>query len=325
MTFTIPELIAMFFIYAFLGWCVEVAYAACRTGHFVNRGFLSGPICPIYGFGVVGVIVALSPLQDHLILLFLGSILVTSLLEFVTGWALEKIFHTRWWDYSNNHFNIKGYICLGFSIIWGLAATFVVRLIHPAILRAIRFLPFPLLLALEGIFTVLIIVDLVAVIAKARHFSDRVKLLCDMAEEIHTLSDKIGDSISGTVLAVKTKADSGREVYADYDTLCREHRKEEKALYDQHEAEEAALLEQIRQTSPHATGARVTEEGSQQLRSKTKEWQMRLRETRSSYKRFLAAFPTLHPKNDKNGELMEKIREKDLPSSESDDNKDAST
>ena len=83
---------------------------------------MNGPVCPVYGFGLVIIIMALTPLKDNLLLLFVGSVVITSSLEFVTGWALEKIFHTRWWDYTNNKFNLCGYICLGFSIIWGLAA-----------------------------------------------------------------------------------------------------------------------------------------------------------------------------------------------------------
>ena len=93
---TIYEIAWYFFIYAFLGWCTEVSFFAVKKGKFVNRGFLNGPVCPVYGFGLVAVIAALTPLKDNLLLLFLGSVLITSALEFLTGWALEKIFHTRW-------------------------------------------------------------------------------------------------------------------------------------------------------------------------------------------------------------------------------------
>lgn len=90
------RLALLFFIYAFLGWCTEVAFAACKEGRFVNRGFLNGPVCPIYGFGVVGVALALRPVMDSLPLLFLGSVVITSLIEFVTGFVLEKVFHAKW-------------------------------------------------------------------------------------------------------------------------------------------------------------------------------------------------------------------------------------
>ena len=107
---TIYNIMWYFFIYAFLGWCTEVSFFAVKTGKFVNRGFLNGPVCPVYGFGLVIIIMALTPLKDNLLLLFVGSVVITSSLEFLTGWALEKIFHTRWWDYTNNKFNLHGYI-----------------------------------------------------------------------------------------------------------------------------------------------------------------------------------------------------------------------
>lgn len=96
----------IFFVYAFLGWCTEVGYAALRTGRFVNRGFLNGPVCPIYGFGVIIVLWVLEPLAEHILLLFLGSVVLTSALEWVTGLVLEKLFHQRWWDYSDEPFNV---------------------------------------------------------------------------------------------------------------------------------------------------------------------------------------------------------------------------
>ena len=120
--FTLEETLWLFLIYAFLGWCTEVAFAAVTRGKFVNRGMANGPICPIYGFGVLAVLFCLQPFRGNFFLLFLGSVVVTSLLELVTGWALEKFFHDKWWDYSNEPFNIKGYICLRFSILWGWPA-----------------------------------------------------------------------------------------------------------------------------------------------------------------------------------------------------------
>ena len=142
------ELVWIFIIYAFLGWCTEVSYAALDRGIFVNRGFLNGPYCPIYGFGVVIVVTILTPLQDNLLLLFFGSFLLTSVLEYITGFLLEKVFHDRWWDYSNKPFNIHGYVCLKFSIYWGLACTFIMKVIHPIIYRGITWIPHTLGLSL---------------------------------------------------------------------------------------------------------------------------------------------------------------------------------
>ena len=114
-------LLFYFIIYAFLGWCTEVVYAALNTGKFVNRGFLNGPICPIYGFGIAAIVAFLAPVSNNPALLFAGSAIITSAIELITGWIMEKAFNTRWWDYSTMPFNIGGYICLKFSIAWGIA------------------------------------------------------------------------------------------------------------------------------------------------------------------------------------------------------------
>lgn len=106
------EIILYFFIYAFLGWVSECIY--CSIGHkkIINRGFLNGPVCPIYGFGALIVIFFLKRYENNVLELFLYGIIVTSILEYITGYLLEMIFNTTWWDYSRKKFNIKGRVCL---------------------------------------------------------------------------------------------------------------------------------------------------------------------------------------------------------------------
>ena len=135
-----------FFLYGFIGWGVEVVYAAVKTHKLVNRGFLCGPICPIYGFGMVGLIysVSLIPMPDSgsmsaVAIFFIGMILTTAI-ELVGGWALFKIYHIRWWDYSNMKFNLGGYICPQFSLIWAAASAGYYYLVHPHILDALKWL-----------------------------------------------------------------------------------------------------------------------------------------------------------------------------------------
>ena len=130
-----------FFIYAILGWCVEVIHAALKRGKFENRGFLNGCWCPIYGAGVVLVLLSLTPININVFVLFIASLILTSVLEFIVGFILEKLFKTKWWDYSKEHFNIKGYVCLKYSILWGLACVIVVDLIHPMIANLVRITP----------------------------------------------------------------------------------------------------------------------------------------------------------------------------------------
>lgn len=111
----------VFIACSFIGWCSEVLYVGIFSEHkFVNRGFLHGPICPIYGFGGIVVLFGLAPWKDTWIPLFFASMILTSTLEYTTSWLLETLFHTKWWDYSNRFCNINGRVCLLNSILFGI-------------------------------------------------------------------------------------------------------------------------------------------------------------------------------------------------------------
>lgn len=122
-----------FIIYAVLGWILETIYSLFERKKFVNRGFLYGPLCPIYGIGSSILIVVLKNI-NNIFILFIAAIILTSILEYATGFILEFIFDSSWWNYSENKYNIKGRICLRFSIIWGTLATFLIKIVHPYIL-----------------------------------------------------------------------------------------------------------------------------------------------------------------------------------------------
>ena len=187
------ELSWYFVIYAFLGWCLEVAFHAVQTGRFINRGFLNGPVCPVYGFGVVIVVLCLTPLSHNLFLLFAGSVVLTSLLEFLTGFILEKAFHTRWWDYSGQPFNVKGYI-------WGFACVFVLRLVHPMIRELIGWVPHLASVILVCVLLGLFIADTVATVIAVRRLDKKLRLLSEVGRKLREGSDAIGENISEDTL-----------------------------------------------------------------------------------------------------------------------------
>lgn len=206
----------IFFIYAFLGWCTEVSYAALSTGKFVNRGFLNGPVCPIYGFGVVIVLACLIPLKHNFFLLFLGSVVLTSALEWATGFVLEKIFHQRWWDYSDKPFNLNGYICLQFSIAWGLACLFVVDILHPSIEFLIRIIPHTLGWVLLGLFGAVMAVDLVATVRTIAKINRKLSQIDEMAVKIKAASNEFGENLADRVLDAAEKGADLREELDDW-------------------------------------------------------------------------------------------------------------
>lgn len=209
------ELVWIFIIYAFIGWCTEVSYAALDTGKFVNRGFLNGPYCPIYGCGVVIVVAILTPLKENLLILFAGSFLLTSVLEYITGYILEKVFHNKWWDYSDKPFNIKGYVCLKFSIYWGLACTFIMDIIHPIIYAAIRFIPFVLGVVLLSIIMCVFAADCIITVTTILKFNKRLKVMDEMAASIHRLSDEIGENIYENVTDVIEKSEKFQKTHVE--------------------------------------------------------------------------------------------------------------
>ena len=187
-----------FLIYAFLGWCLEVVFCTLRTGRWVNRGFLNGPVCPIYGFGMVIVLMALEPLADRPLALFVGSALLTSALELVTGWALKTLFHTTWWDYSKQKFNLGGYICLKFSLAWGLVGMLAVKVLHPPVNRFVEWMPRPVGLALlvlwMAVFVADVAVTLRTLIGLERDLGELEKVVAALRRGSDTISRNLGDA-----------------------------------------------------------------------------------------------------------------------------------
>ena len=211
MEYSIAQLMGLFLIYSFLGWCVEVSFVAVTLGQVVNRGFLNGPVCPIYGVGMLVVLLVLEPVSQHLLLLFLGGMLLCSLVELAGGWILEKVFHTRWWDYSDQPFNLGGYICLGFSLMWGLAVTFAVRLIHPLIMGFLAWIPHTLGIVLGTLCYILLAADMVMTLITIIGMRKRLGELERLADALHSVGDAISGRLGNTALAADAKLDEFRE------------------------------------------------------------------------------------------------------------------
>ena len=194
-----------------MGWCVEVIFCSVNTGHWVNRGFLNGPVCPIYGFGMVIVLLCLTPISQNLLLLFIGSFFLTSALELVTGFVLKKAFHTTWWDYTDQPFNIGGYVCLKFSLAWGLGGMAAVRLLHPPIERLVGWLPRPLGLALLALMGIALIADGIVTLTTLIGLRRSLRELDKIAAALKKHSDKISYNLGSSAIAVDMKLEADRE------------------------------------------------------------------------------------------------------------------
>ena len=199
------DIVIYFVLFAIAGYICEVIFAAIVLGKFVNRGFLNGPWCPIYGFGVVIVAICLKPLSKSLLVLFIGSVLLTSVLEYFTGFILEKVFDQKWWDYSDDKFNLGGYICLKFSLLWGVACTAVVKLVLPAVDAVIRVVPHFVGLIVTGGIVAVMLIDLTATVVTIMGIKKKIRLIDSTVAKLKAGTEDMGGFISKETLIVKDK------------------------------------------------------------------------------------------------------------------------
>lgn len=177
--YTWYQWLTFFFIYCFFGWIFESTYVSAKTGRFVNRGFLRLPLLPLYGTGAVMMLWVSLPVKDNLLLVYLTGVIAATLLEYVTGWGMERLFKMKYWDYSNQRFNVKGYICLSSSIAWGFLTILLTEVIHRPIERYVLGLP--------------LMVDLVCVIVVSLLFAadtaESVKAALDLAKVLDAMTN----------------------------------------------------------------------------------------------------------------------------------------
>lgn len=133
--------VLFFFIYSFIGWCIESTYVSYLQKKWVNRGFMKGPFLPIYGFGAVSMLFTALPFKENIFLTYLAGMLTATLLEYVTGEIMLFAFKTRYWDYSDKKFNIRGHVCLSTSLAWGLLCLVLVYVVHIPLERFVEHIP----------------------------------------------------------------------------------------------------------------------------------------------------------------------------------------
>ena len=215
-TYALLHTIFFFFVYAFLGWCVEVAYAAITTRELVNRGFLNGPICPIYGCGMTVMIAVLGrftmPSSDmawyqNVLVAFFGGMVITTLVELVGGYILYKMFHTRWWDYSMYRFNLGGFICPQFSLLWGLGSVLLMVVVHPLLSKPSAAIPTLVLIWLDVIFGGLFLADLIVSAIQAVGFSKQLARIDELRKAMRTTSDALTEVIGTSAMTMDTLLD----------------------------------------------------------------------------------------------------------------------
>lgn len=195
-----------FFIYSFAGWCLEIAYASVKGHKFLNRGVLNGPLCPVYGLGMLIILTFYGNDEVGFVFLAIGSSVVATLLEFFTGGLMELLFKKRWWDYSGYRSNIGGYVCLPFSALWGILSALAVTFIHPFIRRLASLIP-PFA-GKVGIIVLLVLlaVDLISVLGIIFQVQKYDRKIEEMADGMQDVSNRLGRAIFTYIEKRMTKA-----------------------------------------------------------------------------------------------------------------------
>ena len=204
-----------FLFYSFGGWVVEVIFHAVTLGKVINRGFLNGPVCPVYGFGVLSVFALLNTLQSggHQMsegMIFLFGIVLATAVELVAGWLLDVCFHARWWDYSDKPLNFHGYICLEFSLLWGVGTVVVMKAVHPVIAGFVEMVPQMVGFVLMCILYACYAADVVVTAFAASDLARELDALEKVADSMHAVSDAMTELLGTTAMDVDQKMDESR-------------------------------------------------------------------------------------------------------------------
>ena len=175
----------IFIIYSILGWLMETCLCSFKQKKIVNRGFLIGPYCPIYGWGALIIILTLTKYKNDPFIIFGMALLICSILEYFTSWLMEKFFNARWWDYSTQKFNLEGRICLKNSILFGLGGVLVLLVFQPIIENLLSYVPRPFIFFISSFILIIYIIDNICsfvIIKKMRLVVNKVR--SDISDEI---------------------------------------------------------------------------------------------------------------------------------------------
>ncbi len=177
------KIIFYFIIYSFLGWCLESIYKTIILKKATNSGFLYGTFCPMYGIGAI-LMISLSIVSNNIIVIFILSFLVFSTWEYIVAVILEKCFKTKYWDYSDLKFNIKGRVCLKNSIYWGILGVLLIFIIHPFIEKLVSYIPYQILIYIEIILSIVILIDAAITIFKIMIIDKKIQEVFEIGETI---------------------------------------------------------------------------------------------------------------------------------------------
>lgn len=224
---TIYQIFWYFLIYSFAGWCIEVIFHAITVGKVINRGFLCGPVCPVYGFGAISVFAVVDGVLPDIfhypaekltggddiigiLIVFVCGIVLATAVELVAGWLLDAAFHMRWWDYSNEPFNFRGYICLRFSLMWGLACLLVVRVVQPAMANMVLKIPDMIGWIILGVSCMTLLADFVVTVLIVAGLNKKLEELDEIRRRMSVVSDELSEKLATGTMRAQTTLEEQR-------------------------------------------------------------------------------------------------------------------
>ena len=190
-SYNFTQWLLIFYLYSFVGWVWESCYVSLKKARWVNRGFLNGPFLPIYGFGALTILLSTLAVRENLPLIFLFGMAAASVLEYFTGVGMEKIFPVRYWDYSNQKFNLNGHICLTSSLAWGFFSVLLVRVIHPPVETAVLSIPATTAEVVTVVLSILVAGDVTQSFHEALDLKETLIRLSESNEHIRRLQKRL--------------------------------------------------------------------------------------------------------------------------------------
>ena len=205
--YTLSQWLLFFFLYSFFGWIWESCYVSVRKHRWINRGFMHGPMLPLYGSGAVSVLIITLPVRENLPLVFIMGMIGATLLEFFTGMIMESLFHVRYWDYSHLKFNIKGYICPVASLCWGVFSIMMVKVVHIPIEEVILKIPMTIADGLAFVLTVVAAVDFTQSFNEAMDMKKMLAQLDETKVQIQKLQERVRETSEEMSEKLRTAAE----------------------------------------------------------------------------------------------------------------------
>lgn len=262
-------LFLLFTLYSFLGWAAESIYCSIPAGKPINRGFLTGPFCPIYGAGAMLVVGALTSFRENVVLLFVAGALLTSVVEYLTGWLLEVLFHTKYWDYSDHRFQLQGRVCLKNSLMFGVMSVAAVTCFQPFLLSLVGRLPDRVLSWLSAGLALYFLTDTTLTVMEITRLNGKLSELQQVMDEIkekaHTASVETREALQEIIAARLDETDENTRARL-------------RALYEQKEKLESGF---------HLFQRRILRAFPTMRSAKSNESLLRIRERLQIYSKFI--------------------------------------